>query len=319
MLQYLILQLDDKSVSFCHYPQKQDGCKLMSLETLAEVIKWTIRNDITIQILYPDYILNSEYTDLINTSRHIDIVSSRNEDTALCRRAEVIVFDSWSDFRDYIFHKEKTYVIRTTLKSLIEHSRILYDTISKIDRLNVIITDITSLTERDYEQYDSFLGSLANKLNEEIDENKFPQINILTDRIFLEGMSNCNAGQNCLAIVPDGSIFPCIGFYIDSDMSYCLGNIQNGFSIPNSQLYRIDHAPICRQCDAYQCHRCVWLNRKTTEEINTPSHEQCVVAHIERNASKKLLESIRRSGSSINVKSIPEIGYLDPFDLITRR
>jgi len=49
-------------------------------------------------------------------------------------------------------------------------------------------------------------------------------------------------------------------------------------------------------------------------EVNTPSHEQCVVAHLERNASQNLLTSIRKHGVFLPEMQIKEIDYLDPFD-----
>ena len=58
------------------------------------------------------------------------------------------------------------------------------------------------------------------------------------------------------------------------------------------------------------------MNRRTTLEVNTPSHEQCVVAHIERNASRRLLESIREVGTFMPDRDIPEIDYLDPFEKV---
>ena len=66
---------------------------------------------------------------------------------------------------------------------------------------------------------------------------------------------------------------------------------------------------------AYQCKRCIWLNRKMTLEVNTPSHEQCVTAHLERNASRDLLQEIRKSGRFLQGREIMEIDYLDPFDV----
>ena len=71
---------------------------------------------------------------------------------------------------------------------------------------------------------------------------------------------------------------------------------------------------MCSHCDAYQCKRCVWLSRKTTLEVNTPSHEQCVVAHLERNASRELLVNIRKHGMFLPETAIKEIDYLDPFE-----
>jgi CXXX repeat peptide maturase len=72
----------------------------------------------------------------------------------------------------------------------------------------------------------------------------------------------------------------------------------------------------CRRCDAYQCRRCIWLNRKLTREVNTPSHEQCVVAHLERNASRILLANIRKANPNFLAETkIEEIDYLDPFEM----
>ena len=90
-------------------------------------------------------------------------------------------------------------------------------------------------------------------------------------------------------------------------------DITKDIEIKNQQLYRLDHAPICRECDAYHCKRCVWLNRKLTLEVNTPSHEQCIVAHTERNASKRLLEDINKTEALID-NTIENLDYIDPFD-----
>ena len=128
-------------------------------------------------------------------------------------------------------------------------------------------------------------------------------------------MNNCNAGYESITLMPNGRFYPCPGFYYDN-LDEDFGNIEQGVSVRNQQLYKLDHAPICSHCDAYQCRRCVWLNRKTTLEVNTPSKEQCVWSHIERNASGKILSSIRKNLGQMVLQniSIPEIKYLDPFD-----
>ena len=93
-----------------------------------------------------------------------------------------------------------------------------------------------------------------------------------------------------------------------------MGDLEHGLNIKNQQLYKLEYAPICRRCDAWQCKRCIWLNRKTTLEVNTPSHEQCVLGHLERNASREMLQNIRRHGTFMPDTEINEIDYLDPFD-----
>lgn len=63
-----------------------------------------------------------------------------------------------------------------------------------------------------------------------------------------------------------------------------------------------------RICDAWHCKRCVWQNKKTTLEVNTPSREQCVLSHIERNATRSLLAKIREIGDfmpGVEIDSLP--------------
>ena len=54
----------------------------------------------------------------------------------------------------------------------------------------------------------------------------------------------------------------------------------------------------------------VWMDKS---EINTPSHEQCVVSHIGRNASRELLIRLKGSGFMTDSK-IKRIEYLDPYE-----
>ena len=143
------------------------------------------------------------------------------------------------------------------------------------------------------------------------------QINVLSDRIFASSHLNCNAGIEHLTISPDGRLYIWPGFYVDNPSS-SIGDIWSEYKIINKYLLDYDHAPICRKCDASQCRRCVWLNVKMTGELNTPSKEQCMAAHIERNCSRELFYQLREYDFGFMPdKDICEIDYLDPFDLIT--
>lgn len=140
--------------------------------------------------------------------------------------------------------------------------------------------------------------------------------------MMLDKMNNCGAGDTTITLAPDGKFYVCPAFYLTNEedvigkLNGSVGDLSQGLEVKNPQLYKLDHAPLCRGCDAYQCKRCVWLNRKTTYEVNTPSHEQCVVAHLERNASRDLLNAIRKHGRFLPEREdIKEITYLDPFDV----
>ena len=125
-------------------------------------------------------------------------------------------------------------------------------------------------------------------------------------------MNNCNAGATHVTLAPDGHFYVCPGFY--HDHSPPVGSLDNGIKIKNRQLFEYSHAPICKQCDCYQCKRCVYLNKRTTLEFNTPSHAQCVVSHHERNLSGFLLEKLQNHGWMVNLPKIKPLFYLDPME-----
>lgn len=313
MIEYLIIQLDDTSTSYCHYEIERKERKLIPLDTLKAGIKFGMIENLMIQFIYPDYSLPESYAEVIESIDHSKIVSSLCEDEALKAEADVVVFHDWTGLSKAELDQEKCYVLRTTKADLFDRYLFLKEALSKVLRLNVVITDVETFTEQDFETYKQVLHALSEHTERLYVEGKSPQLNLLTDRMLLERMNNCGAGDSNITLAPNGKFYICPAFYYEKEDD-CIGDLETGLDIKNPQLYKLDHAPICRHCDAYQCKRCVWLNRKTTLEVNTPSHEQCVVAHLERNASRELLENIRKHGSFMPHIEIKEIDYLDPFD-----
>lgn len=289
---------------------------LIPLEKLKEGIFWSMKENLTLQFLYPDYEIPEEYKAEIAKTFHADIVSSTCEDTDLRSQADVLVFDSFAGLNYYPFVKEQTYVIRSSMQEFFDCYRLLFPIMPKVDRLNIVFTDILSFTKESEHTYEHALDALADKIADEFKAGHGIQLNLLTDRMLLNSMNNCNAGDESIALCPDGKFYVCPAFYSDKEESFSIGTSSNGIDIKNPQLYKLSHAPICRLCDAYQCRRCTWMNKKSTLEVNTPGHEQCVVAHIERNASRTLLSKIREIGQFLPEKEISKIDYLDPFDKI---
>ena len=314
MIEYLIIQLDDTSTSYCHYENPKRKENLTDLDTLKSGILLAMKENLMIQFVYPDYELPSEYKEAIESIDHSKIISSLCEDESLRDEADVIVYHDWTGLSFGKFEEGKSYVLRTTKADLFERYLFVKDVLSKVSRLNIVITDIESFKEEDFERYQQILETLSGCLEKLYVDGKTPQLNILTDRMMLSAMNNCGAGESNITLAPNGKFYVCPAFYL-FDESNSIGSLAEGLDIKNKQLYKLDHAPICSHCDAYQCKRCVWLNRKTTLEVNTPSHEQCVVAHMERNASRRLLQNVRKHGSFLaEQKEIKQIDYLDPFD-----
>lgn len=310
MIQYIVILLDDTSTSFCHYTNEKADRRLIPLQTLKDGICYAMKENLNIQFVYPNYKLPKEYLAAIDSIDHTDIYPAEMSDNA-----DVVVFDSLIAAKDYVFKEEVAYLIRTDKVSLFNEYKIIGEILDKVTRLNIVITDIETFTEDDFMAYKSLLSNLAERVEQIYVSGKSPQLNLLTDRIMLEKMNNCGAGDTSVTLAPDGKFYVCPAFYLSAD-GYTIGDMVNGLEIKNSQLYRLDHAPLCRRCDAWQCKRCIWMNRKTTLEVNTPSHEQCVVAHLERNASRKLLMDIHKHGKFMSGnEEIKEIDYLDPFDV----
>lgn len=319
MLKYLIIQLAEDSVSFCHYqtkPNSDEDSKLIPLDTLKEAVIWAMKENLMVQFLYPDYELAQEYKEIINEIDHVNIVSAKCEDNELLDHADITVFNSVTETKDFPFKETGVYVVRGTYNDFITGENLLAEILPKVARLNLVITDIPSLTPDIETKYIEFLDRFSYKIRDEYGKNHFVQVNILTDRIMLDEMNNCNAGVEHLTLAPDGNFYICPAFYVNGIESGECGTLQSGVKIKNDNLYKISYAPICRECDAYQCNRCIWLNQSLTLEVNTPGMQQCVTSHLERNASKALLSKIRELGEFMPEKKILEIDYLDPFDKI---
>ena len=316
MLKFLVILLDDMSASYCHYENEKKTYKLISIEDLKKGILFAMRENLIVQFVYPDKELPQEYKELINTISHCKIVPFTSKE-----QGDVVILNGWEEFNNFIFEESTNYILRTKQRDFFKNYCQIKDSLEKINRLNVVITDVEEFTDESFDIYNECLQELAYKLENIYLNGKISQLSLLTDRLMLTAMNNCNAGWENITLAPDGRFYVCPAFYqtdsktaIEDKMPH-IGNLKKGLDIKNSQLYKLDHAPLCRNCDAYQCKRCIWLNRKITFEVNTPSHEQCVMAHLERNASRDLLANIRKKKVFMPNVEIGEIDYLDPFDV----
>lgn len=322
MLQYLVILLDDTSTSYCHYTNSKKEWHLISVENLKAGILFGMKENLMIQFVYPNYEIPKEYKDVIESIDHSNIMPIVSKD------ADVIVFNEWREMLNCSFDKKKTYVLRICKSDIFSQHSLIKTILGKVARLNVVITDIETFTEADFNTYKTCLQEWSKELEHLYASGDTPQFNLLTDRMVLDNMNNCGAGDTTITLAPDGCFYICPAFYYDEtcdgtekslgdvcSKGYSIGSLKEGLNIKNPQLYKFTHAPLCRICDAYHCKRCVWLNRRTTFEVNTPSHEQCVVANLERNASRDLLSAIKKYGEFLPEKEIKEINYLDPFDV----
>lgn len=326
MIQYLVILLDDTSAAYCHADNPLKQRNLMPLETLKSGILFGMKQNLMIQYVFPDYELPKEYMQVIESIDNVKIYPFGHKPIT----GIDISCDSDVEVTNEIPKevKSKTLVVRYPFAKILK-AKDKFAKLFDLDiRINLVITDVENFTDNDIATYQELLSEWKNLLLAQYKKGKTPQFNLLTDRMMLDKMHNCDAGINNITLAPNGKFYLCPAFYYDEKMKVFnqmnhnnpsseqfVGNLENGLDIPNPQLLKLDHAPLCRKCDAYHCRRCIWLNKKLTWDNNTPSHQQCVMAHIERNVSRELLNEIRKTGEFMPEINIQEITYLDPFDV----
>ena len=307
MLKYLVVQLDDVAPSFCHYTNNRSNRKLIAFDALKNGLIWAMKENLMVQFVYPDYELPRNYIELIDSVEHTDIKPASFD-------ADVSVFEGKTSLQ---YLKGRVYpniVIRLSKDELFDCIDDILAVLNIQSSVNIVISNVETISEEEFNKYTNVLDRLSSVVIEKLRLGKPININLLTNRLILTSMNNCNAGDENITLAPDGNFYICPAFYLDGGDN--IGNPASGVSIPNIQLYQLSSAPICRNCDAYQCRRCIWLNKNTTREVNTPSHEQCVMAHLERNASRVLLDKLKKIGVFRTNVTISEIDYLDPFDIL---
>lgn len=309
-MQYLVILLDDTSVAYCHADNPLKERRLMPLDTLRKAILFGMKQNLMIQYIYPDYDLPEEYNALIESIDHVKI----GRDVRVYNGVPASVAG-------------KNVVLRLTIGEFIAGQYDIAALLPQVERLNICLTDIAAFRDEQAEDYKKALETLNAVLVNLYKKENPTQVNMLTDRLVLKEMHNCEAGIGNITVAPNGKFYLCPAFYYDEQMgisnrmnhstkdaSRSVGDLDSGLQIPNKQLLELDHAPLCRKCDAYHCHRCIWLNDRLTMDANTPSHQQCVLAHLERNAGRELQQMLAAQGLHTG-NEIPEIDYLDPFDV----
>lgn len=302
----------------------------MPLDVLKKAIVFGMKENLMIQYVFPDYELPETYNDVIDSIDNTKIYRSGNKPITGVKEtgdADVEVTDGVPELLSC-----KNVVLRLSLKDLIGNKDEIANLFRCGARLNICLADVDKFSGNDVDAYKQLLDDWNHILLEIYKQGQSPQVNILTDRLFLNNMRNCDAGVTSITVAPNGRFYICPAFYYDErmkadnmmnhkkpDFDNSVGDLTIGLEIENQQLLRLDHAPLCRNCDAFQCRRCIWLNRKLTWDCNTPSRQQCVISHLERNASRSLLILLQESGLFRQNNIIKDIDYLDPFDVRERK
>ena len=145
MLKYLVILLDDTSVSYCHYVNEKNKRNLIALENLKAGIFFAMKENLMIQFIYPNHDLPQEYKEVIHSIDHSKIVPVN-----LDIQGDVMVVNGLDEFSECIFDKKQTYVLRLEKKDFFENVSQIKNCLAEILRLNVVITDVETFSETDF-------------------------------------------------------------------------------------------------------------------------------------------------------------------------
>ena len=262
----IIVLLATDSVPYCIYHVDAHKSELMPLSTLTMFAHQVREKGWQVQFIYPERTLPEEYTHIITSLPN--------------------VLPPPSD------------ILRTTLQDFCNMDMgILADTVKAHDRLFIVFTDEADFSPDIEQPYRAALKQLSSMVLKEWRKGRKVQVNLLTDRMCLTSMSNCDAGWQTVTLAPNGRFYVCPAFYYDDENDTC-GNLEQGIDIKYPWLYHLDHAPLCVPCKAFHCPRCIYLNRLKTKEVNIPSYGQCLKAELEMEATKDLYTLWKESESA---------------------
>ena len=163
MLHYLIILLDETSTSYCHYDIMSKERKLIPLDDLKAGVRFAMIENLMIQFVYPNYDLPQDYKDVIESIDHSKLIPV---DSPLHYDADVIIFNHWQEAVNCDFDKTTAYVLRICRSDFFSQETLIKSLLGKANRLNIVITDIETFTDTDFEIYKNFLLSLSDEIKD---------------------------------------------------------------------------------------------------------------------------------------------------------
>ena len=318
MLSNLFLILDERATSFCYYSNPGFGeadAEFMPLKLLRRALAFAEENGLGVTCLLGSQSLPEKHQQLLDSTVHGTIVPL----SLLAHYPDAVPVINPGDLQSAAsleMSETRNLILRLEKDSLGSFDEVIGSLLGRFKRLNVSLLDIPEYGDEDLQEYQNQLEAIVSRISAEFIRGHAIELNFLTDRLLLTEMNNCQAGVDHLTLGPNGKLYICPALYHD-DPDQSVGELEAGVQIKNSRLLELDNAPICKLCDAYHCKRCVFLNKKTTLEVNTPSHQQCALSHLEREGSRRILSALGHLEDFESLDPIPELDYLDPLVLLT--
>jgi len=318
-LAYLLVPLEAGAVSFCHYENARFYSTSEPIwigeDLLRAVANYADKNSIALTFLFGRHALPPGLASLVGRTARTEIVP---QEVSADHPGAIVVLDSenGASFADLPLDWTRNVILRLARRDLGKLAALAAALTGRYGRLSLHLRELEYYTRADLARYEEELQKLSQELFRIYSHGNRAEINLLTDRMVLEDMRNCDAGVTHLTIAPDGTCHICPGFLSDGEAAIGRFDIKKGLIAAPPAMVALEHGPLCTRCDAWHCKRCVYLSRKLTEEYNVPSEQQCLTAHAEREATRLLLRQLGTMEPFRRMKRLAELNYRDPLELI---
>lgn len=276
--------LDDNYMSTCSYRQGIVGKRRMSEAVIIEGLKFAETNFMRPVFIHSTLPAEEELKEYEQYEiLHRIPVQLYSKELPFCDYQLVVecetlkYLDKVPDQTNIIFNIDQNEINKL--------GRAVEKILDRSERVNINIQNLDTAFDKDeyFRQLEYCVEILKNGYEE---TGRLKEINVITDLLFINEHEACDAGANSYTLGPDGNFYICPAFYSEGMES--IGNLEEGISICNKQLYTKEYMPLCQKCDTYQCENCKYLNLKYTKEVNISPSFQCMKAQVERKASFKL-------------------------------
>jgi CXXX repeat modification system protein len=311
----LILLLDRAAPSFCYYASPASAePRAMSAAVLDDALAWGAARGLALQVLAGAQGVPAAVRERLAGREHICYLPAAAPGL---EPDDVPVVDASAPepVERLTADKHMIAILRVPRDQIAAWPGVWRALAGRVERVVLVLLELERWTEEDLARYRESLEEAALHLGAQYAAGRLIELSALSDRLVLDAPVECGAGVDHLTVDPEGLLYLCPGFALDGLAA--VGDLRGEPQVPNAQLLTRERAPICTRCDAYHCRRCVHLNLRATEEINTPPWQICRAAHHDREVARGLLGRLHARGQLRQLAPIPSVSYEEPFEALT--